>query len=104
MENEELVELKRKFYREIDELKREFKSFKSRISVIANLLIPGIGFFIYGSSYFKGLITFILFVTYNMLFFNKVLPMVDMTIAVIYYLPAVVIWVGSAVMVSNLND
>ncbi len=101
---EELVEFKREYYREIDELKRDYKSFKSRISVIANLFIPGIGFFIYGSSYLKGLITCILFVIYNMLFFNKFLPMLDMSVAVIYYIPAVVIWMGSTMMVSYLDD
>jgi len=44
MENEELRELKRELNKEINGLKREYKSFKRRISTIANLFIPGIGF------------------------------------------------------------
>lgn len=103
MENEELLrELKGDFYKEIDELKRKHHSFKLRTSVIFNLFIPGIGFVLYGSSYLKGLISFVLFISYNYLFFNKIINNTD--VEFIYYIPAVVIWLVSTIMVSSLDD
>jgi len=74
MENEELRELKREMLKDIDGLRREYKSFKRRICTIANLFIPGIGFILYGSSYLKGFISFIIFITYNLLYFYKIAP------------------------------
>ena len=104
MENQELREVKRELYKEIDELKREYKWFKGRVSTIANLFIPGIGFFIYGSSYLKGLISFILFGGYNLIFFKWILPDLDFAFGIIYYTPAIIIWLVSTVMVANLDD
>lgn len=102
MENEEWsMELKREVYKEIDELKREHRAFKKRISVLANLFIPGIGFVVYGSSWLKGIVAFALFVLYNALFFNSILPATDANVAVIYYIPAVVIWIVSTAMVAS---
>lgn len=105
MENEELLrELKRDMYKEIDELKKKHHSFKKRISIISNLLIPGMGFVVYGSSYLKGLISFVLFISYNLLFFNKILNNTDTSIAIIYYTPALVIWIVSVAMVASLDE
>lgn len=106
MENEEsLAERKmRELRKEIDELKRAHNSFKKRISVIANLIIPGIGFVVHGKSHLKGFLSFVLFISYNFLFFHKILPNTDLSIAVIYYTPAVVIWIVSAAMVASLDD
>jgi len=74
MERNELRELKRELLKEIDVLIREHKSFKRRISVIANLFIPGLGFVIYGSSYLKGFVSFALFVLYNLFYFKMISP------------------------------
>lgn len=105
MENMELREIKRELYKEIDELKREHKAFKKRVSVLSNLIVPGIGFLVYGSSFLKGFISFILFVAYNLVYFNKLLPLIgEVGIAVLYYIPAIVIWFVSAVMVAGLDD
>jgi hypothetical protein len=104
-ENEELLrELKRGVYQEIDELKREHAAFKKRVSVISNLLIPGIGFVLYGSSYLKGLISFVLFVAYNYLFFDIIADNTDAGVGMILYIPAVVIWIVSSAMVASLDD
>lgn len=105
MENKELRELKRELYKEIDEQKREHKAFKRRVGVLANLIVPGIGFLIYGSSQLKGLITFVLFVVYNLIYFNKILPLLgEVAIAIIYYIPAIIIWLVSGTMVAGLDD
>lgn len=102
MENEEWSrELKREIYKEIDELKRQHRAFKKRVSILANLLIPGIGFMVYGNSWLKGLVSFVLFVLYNVLFFNYILPITDAGFAVIYYIPAIAIWFVSTVMVAS---
>lgn len=102
MENEEWSrELKREIYKEIDELKREHRAFKKRISVLVNLFIPGIGFVVYGSSWLKGFVSFVLFALYNVLFFKYILPITDANVAVIYYIPAVVIWIVSMAMVAS---
>lgn len=98
------LEEKRKLYIEIDNIKRNQKAFQRRISVIANLFIPGIGFILYGSGILKGLISFILFLSYNLLFFNVILNNTDIGGAVLYYVPAVVIWIVSAIMVSSLDE
>jgi len=58
---------------------------------------------VYGSSYFRGLISFVLFVSYNVLFFNFILPHTDASIAMIYYIPAAVIWIVSTAMVASLD-
>lgn len=89
MENSELRELKMELYKEVGKLVREYKSFKRRICIIANLFIPGIGFILHGRSFLKGAISFILFVSYNFLFFFKILPNTD--IGYIYYIPAIII-------------
>jgi len=105
MKNEEIRELKREMLKEIDSLRREYKSLKNRISVIANMLIPGIGFIIYGSSYLKGIITFALFTLYNLLYFYKILPNLgEIFFKILYYIPAIVIWIVSTVMVGGLDD
>jgi len=104
MENEDLNELKREMLKEIDGLRREYKSFKRRTGVIANMIIPGIGFIIYGSSYLKGIIIFILFVMYNLLYFIKLLPHMDGVSRVIFYIPAVAIWYAGIAMVGKLDD
>lgn len=93
-----------KLYQQLEELQRQHRSFKKRISVIINLLIPGIGFFVYGSAYWKGLITLVLFIAYNFLFFNNIVEHTDPGIAVLYYMPAVIIWIASIVMVAILDD
>lgn len=104
MENQDLREVKREFNKEIDGLKREYKSFKRRVCSIANLFIPGIGFFIYGSSYLTGFISFALFSGYNLIFFKWIFYDTDFTFRVIYYIPAIIIWFISTVMVANLDD
>jgi len=105
MNNEEFHEFKREMLKEIDGLRREYKSFKSRISTISNMFIPGIGFIIYGSSYLKGIITFVLFALYNLLYFYKISPdLGEISIKIIYYIPAIIIWIVSTVMVGGLDD
>ena len=105
MEDKELIELKRELYKDIDNSIRQFKAFKRRISIIANLLVPGIGFVIYGSSYLKGIITFVLFCVYNIIFFNISSPNIDFDFsAFIFYSPAIAIWIVSTMMVSGLDD
>lgn len=102
MEEAEFGELRKELYKEIDALKRTSLSFKSRVSVIANLIMPGLGFFVYGQAYLQGVISMGLYILYNILFFYKILPNTD--VALVYYVPAVVIWVVSTVMVSGLDD
>lgn len=99
-----LAELKREFYKDIDELRRKQQAFRRRVSVIANLFLPGIGFFIYGSSYLRGLIVFILFSTYNFYFFDSIVNLTDTPISVVYYTPALAIWIASTIMVAGLED
>lgn len=105
MENEELKILKRELNNEITILKREQKSFKRRVSIIANLIVPGIGFILYGSSYLKALISFVLFVSYYYLYFNKLSPQIsEIGTAILLYTPTVIIWFVSTIMVASLDD
>ena len=105
MENEELKILKRELYDEITILKSEQKSFKRRVSTIANLIVPGMGFVLYGSSYLKALISFFLFISYNYLYFNKISPQIGgIGTHILYYMPAVIIWFVSTIMVESLDD
>lgn len=89
--------------KEIDALGREHKSFKKRISFIANLFIPGIGFFIYGKSYLRGIISFVLFSAYNLLYFLKILPYYG-DFNFLHYMPALVVWFVSVFMVARMDD
>ncbi|PAE30727.1 hypothetical protein D1B32_07390 [Oceanobacillus profundus] len=105
MENEEVKMLKRELHKEIIVLKNEQKSFKRRVSTIANIIIPGIGFVFYGSSFLKALIFFLLFFSYNIIYFNNLYPLIGgIGIAIIYYIPAVIIWFVSTIMVASLDD
>jgi hypothetical protein len=105
MSNEELHELKREMLKDIDNLKREYKSFKRSVAVIANMFIPGIGFILYGSSYLKGIITFILFALYNLVYFLFISPNVGgSSIQVLCYIPAIAVWYVSIAMVGRLDD
>lgn len=100
MSNEEFRELKREILKEMDDLRREYTAFKGRISVIANMFIPGIGFILHDGSYLKGIDVFALFILYNLLYFHRVLPNVGgIAIKIIYYIPAIVIWIVSTAMV-----
>lgn len=102
MGNEELSELKREIFKDIDKVRREYKSFKSRTCVIANLFIPGIGFILYGGNFLKGIISFAIFILYNLFFLFNILPHTD--IGFIYFIPSMVIWVASTAMVAALDD
>lgn len=104
MENEELGDLKREMLKEFDGLRHEYKSFKRRTGVIANIFIPGIGFILYGSSYLKGIIIFALFGMYNLLYFTKILPAAWGISRVIFYIPAAAIWYAGIAMAARLDD
>ncbi|WP_096187367.1 hypothetical protein [Evansella halocellulosilytica] len=105
MESEELKLFKRELKKEIAILRKEQKSFKRRVSTIANLLIPGVGFVVYGSSYLTGLISFVLFIAYNYFYFNKLTPSIgELAVAIIYYIPALIICIVSTIMVLSLED
>jgi len=102
MNNEEFRELKRELLKEMDDLRREYASFKRRISIIANMLIPGIGFILYDGSYLKGIATFVLFNLYNLLYFNILLPdLGEFSFKIIYYIPAIVIWIVSTAKIGD---
>ncbi|QQE78391.1 hypothetical protein [Alicyclobacillus sp. SO9] len=102
--NEEQVsELKKELYAELDELSRKHRSFKLRTSVVTNLLMPGLGFFVYGQSYVKGLISLVIFWGYFWFFVKDIVPNTDAGVAVFYFIPTVVIWIVSAVMVAYLD-
>lgn len=102
MDEEIIHETKKEIYKELDELKRRYFSFKTRVSVILNLIVPGIGFFVYGRSYIKGLIVLILFLSYNLLFFLYISNITDLQ--GLYYIPAIIIWIVSTIMVASLED
>jgi len=105
MNDEALRELKREMLKEIDSLKREYTSFKRRISVIANIFVPGIGFFLYGRSYVKGIVTLFLFVLYNLFYRYIIMPNLgDTFFYILCYIPAIIIWIASTSMVGDLND
>lgn len=100
----EFSEVKKELYREVDELRREAAAFKGRVSLIANLLIPGFGFFVFGQEYLKGFIALGLHILYNLFFFYRILPNTDFGVALIYYIPALLIWAVSSMMVAGLED
>lgn len=97
--------LKRELSREVDALRREQKAFKCRIGVLANIFIPGFGFFIYGSSYVKGVVCFVLYIFYNLFYLFVLLPdLSGILIGLLYYIPAFLLWLISTIMVSELNS
>ncbi|SHH12568.1 hypothetical protein [Clostridium grantii] len=104
MEEKNLVTLRREFKAEIEKLERNHLRFKRMICVIFNLIIPGLGFLIFGKDFLKGLISFILFFGFIYLHIKYILPNTDFSIAVIYFIPALIIWIISALVVSNLED
>ncbi len=104
MENEELRLMKREFNVKLDQLERKQLNFKRRICVLLNLFIPGLGFFIFGTSYIKGTISFILFYSYGVFYRFYIVPSTDIGVAVLYSIPAIVIWIASAACVGGLNE
>lgn len=105
MEQEELKQAKEELYKEILVLQNDQKSFKRRVSTIANMLVPGIGFIVYGRSVMKALIVFLLFISYNHVYFHYLYPVAGGTgIVILFYLPAVFIWLISTFMVASLDD
>ena len=99
---------------EINDVRNEFRSFKRRLSVIANIIFPGAGFVLYGRSYIKGVIALIAYFAYNYLVFKSIHPfsyVIKHGISVegvlnlmTLYLPALIIKVYSTVMVASLKD
>ncbi len=99
---------------EINEVRNEFRSFKRRLSVIANIIIPGAGFVLYGKLYIKGAIAFIAYFAYNYLVFKSMHPLIKTTGYSIptrgvlnlmtLYLPALIIKLYSTVMVASFKD
>lgn len=105
MDHEALRELKREISKDIEAIKQEHRSFKRRVSVISNLFIPGIGFIIYGSAYLKGWISLALFILYNLLYFTSISPSLgELSFRILYYIPAIAVWIISTVMVGSLDD
>lgn len=98
-ENERMDDLRKELYKGLHILRVEQNDFKKRISVIANLFIPGIGFFIYGKSVLKGIISIVLF------FFASVYLRFGMyETEFMFYIPAIIIYIVSTAMVASLKD
>lgn len=68
------TELEKKYIEELDNSRRELKKtyailksehnqLKRKICIIANLLLPGLGYYILGKGTFKGCISFILYIS-----------------------------------------
>ncbi|MFD2629246.1 hypothetical protein [Oceanobacillus kapialis] len=68
MNSEDYVREKRALLEEIDKLRKVNHAFRIRASIIANIFLPGIGFLIFGKGYITGILTLIVFVTYNFFF------------------------------------
>lgn len=102
-ENEQLSDVKKELYAKFDKLERNYSNLKRTICILFNLLIPGLGFLIYGKELIKGLITFVLFYGYIILHITYIAPLTDLAIAVFYLLPALIIWITSAIMVGNID-
>ena len=47
LENKELKDIESDLHYDINELRNEFRSFKRRFSILTNIIVPGIGFFIF---------------------------------------------------------
>ncbi|GGA80475.1 hypothetical protein [Ornithinibacillus halotolerans] len=102
---ESVKALKREMSSELIQLQLEQKAFKRRVSTTANLFVPGIGFILYNGSILKGLITLLLFVLYNFIYFNnEVYSMGDWFLTFVFYVPAIAIWLVSTIMVASLDD
>lgn len=104
MDEEQMREFKRELYKQLDELNNRHRTFKRRVCTAANLLVPGVGFMLYGGAWMKGIMTLLLFAAYNAIFFTWIAPITDLTFRLLYYAPAVLIWLISTAMVAGLDD
>lgn len=105
MDKEEHMQAFRsEMYKQLDELNNRHQAFKRRVCTAVNLLLPGAGFVLHGGAWMKGIVTLLLLVTYNAVFFTWIKPNVDLTLALLYYAPAVFIWLISTIMVGSLDD
>ncbi|ADU32264.1 hypothetical protein [Evansella cellulosilytica] len=104
MREEEIKGLKREMNKEIERVKRAHKSFKKRVSIVANIFIPGLGLIVYGGSVIAALITMVLFYSYICFYLSVIFVPIDAALAVIYFVPAVVIWIVSLIMVVGMDD
>ncbi|MBH1939674.1 hypothetical protein I5677_02050 [Mobilitalea sibirica] len=107
----ELEELQKDYEYYISRLKKEHRVFKKRVSIIINLIVPGFGFFIYGKSYYKGVITFLLFYSYTFFFFNRMFSDIDNIFQInyippilFYYAPAIIVNLVSTLFVASLKE
>lgn len=88
---------------EINQLKKEFRAFKRRLSVIANILIPGAGFLISGKSYLKGVIVFISYYAYIFIFIPPALSG-GLLSTLALFIPALIINLYSTTLVASFKD
>jgi hypothetical protein len=88
---------------EINQLKKEFRAFKRRLSIIANIIVPGAGFLVSGKSYLKGVITFIAYYVYLFIFF----PPAFLGRSLVLWgllIPALIINLYSTTIVASFKD
>lgn len=104
MEDDEFRLLIREYSVKLDQLQRKHLNFKRRVCIFLNIIVPGLGYFMFGAGYGKGIISFVLFYGYSLIYHFYILQLTDMGGAVIYAIPAVVVWMASTIGVGGLED
>jgi len=105
MHSEEEIEYRRQISREMEALRQEVRSFKKRLALLVNLVVPGLGFILYGRSYGKGLVCTVFAVSYAILYGWKILPNTGgIGIQALYASPLLAVWGISLAMVAGLEE
>lgn len=89
---------------EINQIKKEFRAFKRRLSIIANIIIPGAGFLVSGKSYLKGVIVFISYYAYLFIIFIPAIFIGDLLTKLTILTPALIINLYSTTLVESFKD
>ncbi len=104
MDNDELRAIKREYNVRLDQIERKHLNFKRRVCLFINLFVPGLGYFIFGAGYLKGLLSLLLFYGYGLFFQHYLVPMTDVGGAVIYSIPLIGVWIASNIGVGGLEE
>jgi ABC-type amino acid transport system permease subunit len=97
MENE-VKELKREMYKEIEALRRKQQSFMLRVGIVANLFLPGLGFVLLGKGLIKGIVSFVLYFGYWFFTLGILSGLADRLVWFYGGVPLLAILIGSTAM------
>jgi len=101
--NQEIAELRKSMSKRMNKLQNDYYKLKRKVSIIVNLIFPGLGFWILDDGKAKGIITFIMYYGYLLVFLFNNLYKLEQPKMILSLIPFIIINLVSTYVVSELD-